>query len=84
MGWQGQGTWGELLLAGAMLGGGGPTPLPHTCRHKQAHVKNQPGSFRLHPAWPPATTETDWHSKEEDPSLQCCGAWQLRFKALDS
>ena len=25
----------------AMLGGGGPTPLPHTCRHKQAHVKNQ-------------------------------------------
>ena len=28
----------------AMLGGEGPTPLPHTCRHKQAHVKNQPGS----------------------------------------
>ena len=83
MGWQGQGTWGGLLLAGGHgWGRGAHTPSPHV--QTQAGPCEKPTRLsKLHPGWPPATTETDWHNKEEGPSLHCCGARQLRFKALD-
>lgn len=65
----------------AMLGGGGPTPLPHTCRHKQAHVKNQPGSPNC--TWyghlPPRKRTGTTRRRARASSA---AAWQLRFKAL--
>ena len=69
---QGQGTWGELRLSGGdARGRGAHTPSPHV--QTQAGPCEKPTRLsKLHPVWPPATTETDWHNQKEGPSLQCC------------